>query len=211
MYICLFRIRLPWMQKTVTIHQYLSLSLGKTILLLTENCFHEVSLISNFLFRALGDKSSDVLIRELEAIEHFKRADLDPNCDVEVTCDDTEVYRTADGTCNNLDNPLWGSAGIQHLRLLPNAYRNGKYISQIIGASPQEDLSSGFATRIDSTRSAQLQKLCSGLKFRIKKLEVLYMYYPGSEQQRRWSDSRMRRSDGADAHADLCLCCSHMA
>ena len=30
------------------------------------------------------------------------------------------------------------------------------------------------------------------------------MYYPGNEQQRRWSDC-------ADALADLCLCCSHMA
>ena len=28
--------------------------------------------------------------------------------------------------------------------------------------------------------------------------------YPGSKQQRRWSDC-------ADAQADLCLCCSHMA
>ena len=79
-----------------------------------------------FFLRALGDKSSDVILRELEAIEHFKRADIDPNCDAEITCDDTEIYRTADGTCNNLDNPLWGSSGVQHLRLLTNAYRNGK-------------------------------------------------------------------------------------
>ena len=40
------------------------------------------------------------------------------------------------------------------------------------------------------------------LEFRIKKLEVLY--YLSSEQQRCWSDC-------AEAQADLCLCCSHMA
>ena len=33
--------------------------------------------------------------------------------------------------------------------------------------------------------------------------QVLVLYYPGSEQQRRWSDC-------ADAKADLRLCCSHM-
>ena len=40
----------------------------------------------------------------------------------------------------------------------------------------------GFAIRVDSNRSVQPQKLDRGLKFRIKKQEVLY--YLGSEQQR---------------------------
>ena len=66
-------------------------------------------------------------MRELAAIHLAKRADVDSNCNRVVTCDDTEMYRSADGTCNNLDNPLWGSAGIQHLRLLDNAYDNGMW------------------------------------------------------------------------------------
>ena len=67
-------------------------------------------------------------------------------------------------------------------------------------ASSRENLSSGFATTVDSNRPAQPQKLYRGLKFRIWKLEVLY--YLGSEQQRCWSDC-------ADAQADLHLCCAH--
>ena len=73
---------------------------------------------------------------------------------------------------------------------------------QIIRASSWENLSSGFATSVDSNRPAQPQMLGRGLKFQIQKLEVLYSL--GSEQQRRWSDCM-------DAQADLRLCCSHMA
>ena len=68
-------------------------------------------------------------------------------------------------------------------------------------ASSRENLSSGFATRVDLNRPAQLQRLAGFIKLHINKLEILY--YLGSEQQRRWSDC-------ADAQADLRLCCSHM-
>ena len=71
-----------------------------------------------------------------------------------------------------------------------------------IWASSRKNLSSGVATRADSNRPAQLQRLDRGLQFWIQKLEILY--YLGSEQQRCWTDS-------ADMKADLCLCCSHMA
>ena len=70
-----------------------------------------------------------------------------------------------------------------------------------IWATSREKLSLGFGTRVDSNRPVQPQKLARLLKFRIKKLEVLY--YLGSQQQRRWSDC-------ADAQIDLPLCCSHM-
>ena len=63
-------------------------------------------------------------------------------------------------------------------------------------------LSSALVTSYDSNRPAQLQKLARVLKFRLYQVEILY--YPGCEQQRRWSDCM-------DAQADLRLCCSHMA
>ena len=63
-----------------------------------------------------------------------------------------------------------------------------------IWASPRDSLSSWFATRQDTNRPVQPQKLA----------RVFKLYYPGSEQQRRWSDC-------ADAQADLHLCCPHMA
>ena len=66
-------------------------------------------------------------MEELSTLEILKRVKVDPNCDDDTTCDDSMVYRTADGKCNNLAKPLQGSAGIQHVRLLPNNYTDGMY------------------------------------------------------------------------------------
>ena len=54
----------------------------------------------------------------------------------------------------------------------------------------------------DPNRPAQLMRLARVLKFRLQHIKVLY--YPGHEQQRRWSHCM-------DAQTDLRLCCSHMA
>ena len=35
----------------------------------------------------------------------------------------TSLYRTADGSCNNPERPLWGSAFVPFLRFLPPDYR----------------------------------------------------------------------------------------
>jgi hypothetical protein len=37
-------------------------------------------------------------------------------------CDPDAKYRSADGSCNNLNNPEWGMAGRSQERLLPNKY-----------------------------------------------------------------------------------------
>ena len=47
----------------------------------------------------------------------------------------------------------------------------------------EKNLSSGFSTRVNSNRSAQLMKLSRVLKCQLYQAEILY--YPGSEQQRR--------------------------
>merc|ERR1711892_946540 len=41
-------------------------------------------------------------------------------------CDEEEVYRSIDGTCNNLKNSDWGSAGRQLSRKIRNTYEDGK-------------------------------------------------------------------------------------
>ncbi|XP_071090260.1 salivary peroxidase/catechol oxidase-like [Haliotis cracherodii] len=40
-------------------------------------------------------------------------------------CDDTQPYRTLDGSCNNLKNPQWGTAGAPFSRVLPPVYADG--------------------------------------------------------------------------------------
>uniref|UniRef100_A0A1Y9IWD0 Heme peroxidase 12 n=1 Tax=Anopheles minimus TaxID=112268 RepID=A0A1Y9IWD0_9DIPT len=42
-------------------------------------------------------------------------------------CDGSSPYRTFDGTCNNLQNPSWGSANIPYGRLLAAEYGDGVY------------------------------------------------------------------------------------
>ena len=37
-------------------------------------------------------------------------------------CDSEAKYRTADGNCNNLENPDWGQAGSAQIRLVSSAY-----------------------------------------------------------------------------------------
>ena len=36
------------------------------------------------------------------------------------------IYRTADGTCNNLERPDWGSSFTKFLRFLPPVYRDAE-------------------------------------------------------------------------------------
>ena len=63
----------------------------------------------------------------------------------------------------------------------------------------EKNLSSWFATRLDSNQPAQLQRWARGLKFWLYQAEVLY--YPGSEQQRCCSDCA-----DADAHPRRLIC-----
>ena len=43
------------------------------------------------------------------------------------------VYRTADGTCNNLERPDWGSSFTKSLRFLPPVYRDDAELVFIFG------------------------------------------------------------------------------
>lgn len=43
------------------------------------------------------------------------------------SCPNTQ-YRSYDGTCNNLQNPLWGTPNTRYNRLLPPNYGDGEYL-----------------------------------------------------------------------------------
>ncbi|XP_060850509.1 peroxidase-like isoform X1 [Rhopalosiphum padi] len=48
-------------------------------------------------------------------------------CAPEVTCTENAIYRTANGTCNNLMNPLWGSSVTPYIRLCDADYNDGDH------------------------------------------------------------------------------------
>lgn len=45
---------------------------------------------------------------------------------VRVKCDSNDRYRSITGACNNLENPEWGTAGRELVRLLPANYEDGR-------------------------------------------------------------------------------------
>ncbi|XP_060868199.1 peroxidase-like [Metopolophium dirhodum] len=48
-------------------------------------------------------------------------------CAPTVTCNRNAIYRTANGSCNNLKNPLWGSSETPYIRLSEAAYNDGDH------------------------------------------------------------------------------------
>ena len=72
-------------------------------------------------------RSTDLFLEcpfRISNIEGRQRPNFDPQCkglDL--------LYRTADGSCNNLKNPAWGSAFMAFLRFLPPDYSDGVQVS----------------------------------------------------------------------------------
>ena len=81
-----------------------------------------------FQSRALGEGETDNVMKDLSTLGLTKRikGQTDDTCNTQATCDSTAIYRTPDGTCNNQVHTYWGSTGMQHIRLLPNAYADGE-------------------------------------------------------------------------------------
>lgn len=55
----------------------------------------------------------------LENVDYVKQ------CAPIVPCDFSGKYRTIDGTCNNLNNPTWGSSNTPFIRLAGAHYSDG--------------------------------------------------------------------------------------
>ena len=73
---------------------------------------------------------------------------IETHCPVEnVKCNPRLPIRSADGTCNNLQQPLWGSVHRPYSRLVPPAYEDG--IKDPRGAVFTD---SGYLTRLPSPR-----------------------------------------------------------
>lgn len=46
-------------------------------------------------------------------------------------CDAKSIYRTYDGSCNNLQHATWGMANTAHVRLMPPNYSDGKSFAEL--------------------------------------------------------------------------------
>lgn len=76
-------------------------------------------LFADFSYRDLLSVEQLDLIANLSGCLRYQTK---PNCSD--LCFHTK-YRTVDGTCNNLQNPLWGSSHTQFRRILKPVYENG--------------------------------------------------------------------------------------
>ncbi|XP_048581153.1 peroxidasin isoform X2 [Nematostella vectensis] len=102
----------------------------------------------NVVNRVLGNSSrprSDVSIRlgpsSLASASKLSEIIRELNCTHrKVNCSDTRFnarYRTMDGTCNNLDNPLWGSAPVPFSRMSDPVYYDDNRLSDPVGFPDQ--------------------------------------------------------------------------
>ncbi|XP_033758659.1 chorion peroxidase-like [Pecten maximus] len=82
-------------------------------------------------------------------------------------CDSSSQYRTIDGSCNNLNNPLWGRAFTAFERFLPPAYDDGVNSPRTKGV---------FRKPLPSARNVSLE-VHTNLGVRAKKLSHLAMEF----------------------------------
>lgn len=52
-------------------------------------------------------------------------------CAPKVICDPNAVYRTINGSCNNLANPLWGSSMTPFLRVAKPEFADGEFLNNL--------------------------------------------------------------------------------
>jgi len=93
------------------------------------------------LARNLSDESSMSIFASQSLAERFrltpnqagfgltkystKNTILGPNCPKNSACNRSNKYRSYDGSCNNLENPLWGTTNSPFQRVLLPAYSDG--------------------------------------------------------------------------------------
>jgi len=76
-------------------------------------------MFSIFRFKLTNEEARDGLLKY-----SLDNTDLEKYCIEEPVCEQSK-YRTIDGSCNNLQRPLWGRSNTAFTRLVPPAYADG--------------------------------------------------------------------------------------
>ncbi len=76
-------------------------------------------MVFNNRFNLTNEQARDGLLQY-----SLQNTDLKRFCFRESVCEDSK-YRTIDGSCNNLGNPLWGKSNTAFERIVPPAYADG--------------------------------------------------------------------------------------
>jgi peroxidase len=78
---------------------------------------------------------------------------------VNITCDSTAKYRSYDGTCNNLNNPILGSINTPYVRVLPPAYGDGTNSPRNVSTVTGEALPNPRSISLTISVPSQVQHL----------------------------------------------------
>nr|XP_022293504.1 peroxidase-like protein [Crassostrea virginica] len=98
--------------------------------------------------------SSQTVTSQIGTADAFQKVSSDPQitqsfqdamtplCYEIPVCDSQDPYRTADGSCNNLFNPLLGKSFTPQSRVIPNAYRNFIDLPRTLSSNNRDPLPS---------------------------------------------------------------------
>ena len=77
--------------------------------------------------RMLGNQLNLNALEMRDGLSQFDLYDtpFERFCPVIPKCHPRQRYRNIDGSCNNLENPLWGKSNTQYSRILPPSYGDG--------------------------------------------------------------------------------------
>lgn len=106
-----------------------------------------INILSEFSYIDPRLRSAGPIISNLETVslaspEKLQEIINESQCVVpKVDCSDhitNSTYRTFDGTCNNLENPLWGAANVPYNRIIKARYWDTEQLGEPVGFPGQE-------------------------------------------------------------------------
>lgn len=72
---------------------------------------------------SVDPQAAGTMVTGAQSVAQQNVADV---CLTSIPCNPRARYRSFDGSCNNLQQPGWGSVNTALVRLLPAAYQDGK-------------------------------------------------------------------------------------